>query len=175
MTMTKRILLITMFALLNAAMPALVCGQSENQRAAEKVSLCDLAQHPKQYNGKMVEVRASITGQDLSIDDFEQKPACSSWMGVLLVLPDQVSPKPAFDVIRDDAFNRLFEALHSGMNIQATFRGQFEAAYTWTNHKQVWISDGLKGRKGFGKKGQYGGRIVLQSLTEVVARPVPRK
>ena len=69
MTMTKTIFLLTVSGLLNAVMPALAHGQSENQRAAERVSLCDLAQHPEQYNGKMVEVRASVAGQDLSIDD----------------------------------------------------------------------------------------------------------
>ena len=173
MTMTKTIFWLTTFSLLSAATSALLHSQSDNQRAVERVSLCDLAQRAEQYNGKMVEVRASVTGNDLSIDDFEQKPACSSWMGVVLVLPDHVTPKPGFDVIRDDAFGRLFEALHNGMNVRATFRGQFEAVYTWKNHKQVWL--GGREARGFGKKGQYGGRIVLRGLSEVLARPVPRK
>jgi len=175
MTMKKTIFLRITFPLLSAATSALGRGQPQSQPAAQKVSLCELAEHPEQYNGKMVEVRASVTGQDLSIGDFEQKTPCSSWMSVVVVLPDQVTPKPTFDVIRDDTFNRLFEGLHNGMNVQATFRGRFEAVYTWTNHKQVWIDDAQEKGKGFGKKGQYGGRIVLHSLSDVLARPVPRK
>ena len=123
----------------------------------------------------MIEVRASVTGQDLWIHDVEQKIACSSWMGVLLVLPVQVTPRPAFDLIRNDAFDRLFEALHSGMNVQATFTGQFEAVYTLRNKKQVWVGEGHDRRKGFGKKGQYGGRIVLYCLSDVLARPLSGK
>jgi hypothetical protein len=143
--------------------------------AAERVSLCDLAQHPEQYNGKMIEVRASVASDELSIDDFEQKPGCSAWMGVLVVLPDQLKPKPGFDVIRDDAFNQFFEALHNGMNVQATFRGKFDAMYTWKDKKQVWIGNDQESQKGFGKKGQYGGRITLQSVSDILARPLSRK
>ena len=170
--MTKSLLLAT-FCLLSAGTSAPIHSQSENPSRVESVSLCDLAQQPEHYNGKMVEVRASVTNKDLSIDDFEQKPACSSWMAVFLVLPSQVTPKPSFDVARDDAFRQLFDALHSGMNVKATFSGQFEAAYTWKDHKQIWISG--REARGFGKKGQYGGRIVLHRVFDVLARPVPRK
>lgn len=172
--MRKRTFLLQWLFFLGVATTA-VLGQSlaERQFAAEKLSLCDLAQHPEQYNGKLVEIHASVTGTDLSIDDFEQNPACASWIGVLIVLPGQVTPKPTFDVIRDAAFNRLFAALHNGMNVQATFSGQFDAVYTWKNHKQVWI--GGREARGFGKNGKYGGRIVLHRISEVLARPVPRK
>ncbi len=78
-------------------------------------------------------------------------------------------------VVRDKAFDRLFDALHDGTNVQATFSGRFEAVYTWKNQKQVWIGDSQIRRKGFGKKGQYGGRIVLFSVSNILARPVPRK
>jgi hypothetical protein len=150
-------------------------GQAENPPVAMKATLCDLAQHPEQYIGKMVEVRASVAGNDLWIDDFEQKPACPSWMGVILVLPEQVKPKADFDTVRDDPFNQLFADLRKGMNVQATFEGRFEAVCTWSNQKQVWIGEGQEKSKGFGKKGQYGGRIVLHRVSDILARPVPRK
>ncbi len=150
-------------------------AQAENEPAAVKVTLCDLAQHPEQYAGKMVEARASVAGNDLWIDDFEQKPACASWMGVILVLPKQVKPKADFDVIRDDAFSQLFDDVRKGMKVQATFQGRFEPVYTWRNQKQIWIAEGQEKPKGYGKKGQYGGRIVLHRVSDVLARHVPRK
>jgi hypothetical protein len=150
-------------------------GLAENEPAAVKATFCDLAQHPEQYMGKMVEVRASVAGNDLWIDDFAQKPACPSWMGVILVLPERVMPKPDFDVVRNDPFSQLFDDLRKRMNVQATLEGRFEAVYTWTNHKQVWIGEGREKSKRFGKKGQYGGRIVLRRVSDILARPVPRR
>jgi hypothetical protein len=160
-----------LFALVGAASR----GWCEDESVATKTTLCELAQHPEQYVGKMVEVRASVAGNDLWIDDFEQKPACPSWMGVVVVLPDQVKPKADFDVVRDDSFNRLFAELRKGMNVQATFEGRFEAVYTWSNQKQIWIGQGKEKPKGFGKKGRYGGRIVLHRVSDILARPVPRR
>jgi len=94
--------------------------------------------------------------------------------GVILVLPEQVNPKPDFDVVRDESFNQLFDGLRKGMNVQATFEGRFEAVYSWQNHKQIWIG-GTEGKsKGFAKKHQYGGRIVLRRVSDVLARRVPR-
>lgn len=150
-------------------------GWCENESVARKATLCELAQRPEDYIGKMVEVRASVAGKDLWIDDFEQKPACSSWMGVIVVLPEQVNPRVDFDAVRDDSFNRLFDERRKGKNVQATFEGRFEAVYTWTNQKQIWIGESKEKSKGFGKKGQYGGRIVLHRVSDILARPVPRR
>jgi len=150
-------------------------GWCENESVARKATLCELAQHPEEYIGKMVEVRASVAGNDLWIDDFEQKPACSSWMGVIVVLPEQVKPRADFDAVRDDSFSRLFDELRKGKNVQATFEGRFEAVYTWTNQKRIRIGEGKEKSKGFGKKGQYGGRIVLHRVFDILARPVPRR
>ena len=150
-------------------------GEADAEPTAMRATLCDLAQRPEQYIGKLVEVPASVSGNDLSIDDFEQKPACPSWMGVILVLPEQMKPKPDFDVVRDDPFNQFFADLRKGMNMQATFEGRFEAVYTWRNQKQVWIGEGGANRKGFGKRGQYGGRILLRRVSDLLARPVPRR
>src|SRR5579872_2762111 len=84
------------------------------------------------------------------------------------------NPKPDFDVVRDESFNQLFDGLRKGMNVQATFEGRFEAVYSWQNHKQIWIG-GTEGKsKGFAKKHQYGGRIVLRRVSDVLARRVPR-
>jgi hypothetical protein len=150
-------------------------AQSENERAPVKTTLCELAQHPEQYIGKMVKVRASVAGNDLWIDDFEQAPACTCWMGVIVVLPEQVKPKPHFDAVRDDSFNQLFADRHKSMNVRANFEGRFDAVYTWRNRKRIWIGESTEKQKGFGKKGQYGGRIVLYRVSDVLARPVPHR
>ena len=150
-------------------------GWCEYQPVTTKTTLCDLAEHPDQYIGKMVEVRASVIGNELWIEDFERKPTCSSWMGVIVVLPDQLKPRPDFDVVKNESFNQLFDGLRKGRKVQATFEGRFEAVYTWTNQKQIWIGEGKEKSKGFGKKGQYGGRIALHRVSDVLARSVPRK
>jgi hypothetical protein len=124
----------------------------------------------------MVRVRASAMGvaiKDLWIDDFEQKPACTAWMGIIVVLPEQLKPKSGLDAVRDAAFQEFCGKIRT-MNVQATFEGRFEAIYTWKEHKRVWIAS-AQGKKGFGKKGRYGGRIVLYRVSDVAAHYVPRR
>jgi hypothetical protein len=59
------------------------------------------------------------------------------------------------------------------MNIVATFRGRFDPLFTWRNHKRERVSQDQE--KGFGKKHDYDGRIVLYCVADVLARRVPRK
>ncbi len=155
---------------------SLTCrGQAHSERVAIDATLCDLAEHPEQYIGKMVRVRASAMGTGLWIEDFEEKTTCLSYISVVVVLPEQLKPRADFDVIRDENFNQLFDDLRRGMNVQATFEGGFDAIYTWKNQKRVWIAEGAEKSKGFGKKGEYGGRIVLHRVSDILARPLPRK
>jgi hypothetical protein len=82
------------------------------------------------FNGKMVRVRASAMGltiKDLWIDDLGRKPACSAWMGVVVVLPEQVRPKPELDAIHDASFQQFFDDIRS-MNVEATWH--IDAAQT---------------------------------------------
>jgi hypothetical protein len=150
-------------------------AQSPTGASTAMTSLCGLAQNPEAFNGKMVRVRASAMGltieNGLWIDDFEQKPACSAWMGVVVVLPEQVKPKPGFDAVRDDSFQQFFDKIRT-MNVQATFEGHFEAVYTWKEQKRIWIASAQR-QRGFGKKGRYGGRIVLYRVSDVVAHYIP--
>lgn len=155
---------------------ALASAQPTNQVPTTKTTLCELARNPELFNGKMIQVRASAMGRNIKnlwIDDFEQKPACSAWMGVVVVLPEQITPKPEFDAVRDAIFQQFSQDIN-GMNVQATFEGRFDAAYTWKESKREWVAQS-KNRKGFGKGGQYGGRIVLSRVSDVVARYVPRR
>ena len=131
-----------------------------------KATLCELAEHPEQYAGKMVTVHASEMGKDFWIEDFTNR-SCSSWTQVIVVYPDQIKPAPGFDLVRDDTFNKFFEEVRKGKNVEATYEGRFDAAYVWRDHKRISVGTD----KGYGKKQKYGARIVLRSISEVVARP----
>jgi hypothetical protein len=158
------------FVLLSA-LTSSTWGQADVEPS--KASLCELYQHPEQYSGKIVRVRASVSGNDLSLEDFSERQSCSAYMRVHLELPESVKPKPGFDLVRDDTLNELFDALHKGMNVVATYDGRFDPAFVWHAHKREPIGQGQA--KGYGKKQRYDGRIVLQRVTEVVARPMPRR
>ena len=128
-----------------------------------KTTLCDLSQHPEQYAGKIIAVHGSVAGNDLWIDDFQQKP-CSSWIPLVVVLPNVIRPTPEFNLVQDESFTRFFLGVHRGSGVEATFEGRFDAAFVWRNHKKIFVSK----TKGYGKKNRYGGRIVLHRLSDVV-------
>jgi hypothetical protein len=144
---------------------------SKVQDAAISASLCELSSYPDQYNGRVISVRASVAGNPMSIDDFTEK--CSSWMWVIVSLPDTLKPLPDIRLVRDRSLQELFDSLHGGMNVQATFEGRFEAAFTW--HDKMRVAVAGSPYRGFGKKYQYGGRLILHRVSDVLARPVPRK
>jgi len=143
------------------------------QDAPLKVTMCDLYEHPKQYAGKVVEVRANVSGNNLSLDDFSNQKSCSAYMRLHLELPHEVTPAPSFDVLRDEAYNELFEKLHRGMNVIAIYEGRFDPAFVWHDQKRIRVGEGTD--KGYGKKHRYDGRIVLRKISEVLARPIPRR
>ena len=64
-------------------------GHADDQGVPIRVTLCDLAEHPEQYAGKMVAVRATEMGKDFWIEDFTNR-ACSAWILVIVVYPDQI-------------------------------------------------------------------------------------
>jgi hypothetical protein len=94
-------------------------------------------------------------------------------MGVIMSFPEQIEPLPDVRLIRDASFYGLFDALHRGMNVQATFEGRFEAAFTWHDNKRIMV--GNRQQRGFGKKHEYGGRLILYRVSDVLARQVPRR
>lgn len=141
-------------------------AHADQKSAPIKATLCELAEHPEQYAGKMVAVHASEMGKDFWIEDFTNI-SCSSWTQVIVVYPDQIEPAPGFELVRDDAFNQFFEDVRKGQNVEATYEGRFDAAYVWRDHKRISVGT----NKGYGKKQKYGARIVLRSISEVVARP----
>jgi hypothetical protein len=147
-------------------------GQIDQRSIPLKVSMCDLYEHPDQYAGKTIEVRASVSSTDLSLEDFSNQKPCSQYMRIDLEFPDK-NTGPNVDLVRDEAFNSFFDKLHQGLNVIATFQGRFDPAFVWREHKRIRVGHGTE--KGYGKKHRYDGRIVLQRLSDVMGRPVPRK
>ena len=152
--------------LLLALCAAIGQGHADDQGAPIKVTLCELAEHPEQYAGKMVAVHASEMGKDFWIEDFTNKP-CSAYTPVIVVYPDQVKPTAGFNLVRDNAFNKFFEDIRKGMRVEATYEGRFDVAYVWRDHKRIEVGSD----KGYGKKNRYGARVVLRRISDVVSRP----
>jgi len=69
----------------------------------------------------------------------------------------------------------LEDALHhrGPIHIDATYEGRFDAAFAWRDHKRVRV--GPDGENGYGKKHEYDARIVLRQVSDVWAKPVPRR
>lgn len=126
----------SLVARLNVVCPMVACCAA-GQEAALKVEICDLAQNPKDYAGKMVRVRGQVnsgwTKPGKATGKFTIKQPFSSIRCVaqlVVVLPDKVRPKPDFEVRRDEAFEEFEKALRTSMTIEATFLGQFQSAAT---------------------------------------------
>ena len=138
-----------------------------------KVTMCELYEHPEQYAGKMVEVRASVMGSDLALDDFSSQKPCSTYMKLHLEFPKDVKPAPGFDVTHNQAYDELFQKMRQGMGVEATYVGRFDPAFVWREHKRVRVGESTE--QGYGKKHRYDGRIVLREVSDVVAHSMPRK
>jgi hypothetical protein len=138
-----------------------------------KVTACELYEHPEQYAARMVEVRANVSGKDLALDDFSDQKSCSAYMKLHLEFPQEIRPVPNFNLVHDDAYNELFEKLHGGMNVTATYEGRFDPAFVWNDQKRRRVGESIS--DGFGKKHRYDGRIVLRKVSDVLARPMPRR
>jgi hypothetical protein len=131
-------------------------------------------EHPEQYAGKIVKVRGTVGRHDLSIDDFAESP-CPAYMRVIVVYPNRINPSPGFELITDKSFKQLEDAVYQPgpVHIDATFEGRFDAAFYWRNHKRIAVGEGQL--KGYAKKHDYDGQIVLHQVSDVAAFSLPRK
>jgi hypothetical protein len=147
------------------------CASSWGQVRTQPIeaTLCDLYQHPDLYTGKMVRVRGTIAGNDMWIDAFTQKP-CPSWMSIVVVFPRQVKPAPDFDLVNDESFKKFEDAMYypRPIHIEATFEGRFDSVVAVQDGKRTKVG------KGYGKKHEHDGRLVLHRVSEVMAKPLPR-
>jgi hypothetical protein len=155
------------------------CGFGSGQDTAKplEATLCDLYQHPEQYTGRMVRVRGGSVG-DLRIDNIlhdSHAETCPAYMRLVVVFPDQIKPAPAFELVRDESYKGLEEALYSPgpVHIDATYEGRFDAAFLWRDHKRIKV--GQEDVKGYGNKHEYDGRIVLHQVSDVWTMRLPRR
>ena len=136
-----------------------------------KVRMCDLYTEPQRYAGRLVEFRAIAMNtrlDDLWIEDFEG-PTCNFYMGIVAIFPEQVIPKPPFSFISNEAFPQFVSSIRT-MWVEAKFVGRFDPGFVWREKKRIKIADVA----GLGDK-KYDGRIVLQSISEIVARRLSRR
>jgi hypothetical protein len=150
--------------------------QSQTDSPPLKVTMCDLYKNPQKYAGQMIEVRSTIVGyRDPTLERpaFSPQEPCSAsgYMIIALELPQDVKPKPGFDLIRDSSFQKYEEGLQKPMRIEATLEGRFDPVFVWQNQKRERVGEG----NGYGKKHDHDGRIVLLRLSDVLAKPIPHK
>jgi hypothetical protein len=155
---------------------SLARAQSQSEGAPLKVTICDLYNDPQKYAGKMIEVRATIAGyRDPKLEQPAFAPqapcAASGYMTIGLELPQNVRPKPEFDLIRDESFQKYAEALQKPMRIEATLEGRFDPTFIWRNRKRERVGEG----EGYGKKHAEDGRLVLYKMSDVKTKDMPRK
>jgi hypothetical protein len=134
-----------------------------------KVTLCELYEHPEKYAGTIVLVRANVA-RDLSLEDFSAQQPCRAYMRLKAELPGRVETDQGVILVRDAALADLFGKLHQRMNVVATFEGRFDPRFVWRDKNRIRVSDEAGGGSG---DDEVDGRVVLQRVTDVVARPRP--
>jgi hypothetical protein len=156
-----------------------IMGVATRMRAGDelvplKVSICDLYASPAVHSGKMIEVRATIVGRkrsSLEPPSFARQETCSDYLSIALESPDDVKPKPPFELQIDAAFEAYRQAQQNGMRIEATLQGRFDPVFAWKDRKRVRVGAG----EGFGDDRTADARLVLRKLSSVTVRPLPRK
>jgi len=163
----------------SCALLLITCGFGWGQDAVKPIetSLCELYQHPEDYAGKMIKVRAGSVGSLRIENTLHDSPAepCPAYMRMVVVFPEQVEPAPPFQLVQDESYKKLAEALHSpgSTHIDATYEGRFDPVFVWRDHKRIRVGQGNE--EGYGKKHEYDGRIVLHQVSDVWAKPLPRR
>jgi hypothetical protein len=156
---------------LAASVTGQALGQSDT--SAADVTMCDLYRNPKQYAGKMVQFRASVVRWDVKhfwLDDFAPPQGCEAYMRVATVFPNDVRPKVSFQFVRNDSW-REFVVQIKLKDVEAAFVGLFEPYFVSREHKRVRVTDD----PAFKKQNSYDVRLVLVSISNVIARPRSRQ
>lgn len=153
---------------------AVLAGAQSTQHKALSISLCELYTNPKPYSGRMIQVRATIVGYrapELELPAFSPSAPCTSrgYMRVALLTPNEVKPKPAVELVKDETFQRYEQAFRRGMRIEATLEGQFDAAFMWQDKKRIKIGTG----GGFGKNHFADARLILRKISDLQTAQIP--
>jgi hypothetical protein len=173
-TSGRRRVLLRTWALIGTFVSGALAGAGEMTSPAD-TTLCELYRNPQRYTGTMVRLRATIVGYKrrfLALPTFTSQHECpDAYMSIALELPSAVRPNPGF-VLNEDAQLKDYEkALQRGMRVEATLEGRFDAVRTWYDGKRVRVGPG----EGFGADRKADGRIILKTVREVRAEPLPRR
>jgi hypothetical protein len=124
----------------------------------------------------MIEIRTYIAGNIYPHFDMpasvQQGPCnASGRMSIGIELPQDVNPKPDFDLIRDESFFAFQNLNKQPPWIEATVEGRFDPVFIWRNNHRVKIGEGV----GFGPQNNVDARVVLHRVSDVISRiPAPR-
>lgn len=138
----------------------------------EQVTMCELYKNPRVYAGKIVQFRASVTHWDSKHFwlDARTPERCEAYMRLVTVFPHDISPRPSFQFAEDESWHQFAAEIRS-QNVEAAFVGVFQPYFVWRDQKRFSVTDDQES----GKKQKYDGLLVLLRVSDVVARPVPRK
>jgi len=152
-------------------------GSSTLQSGSTQVTMCDIYNDPQQFSGRMIKVRATITGYSnptLERPSFSPQEECAAkkYMIVALELPQDLSPKPDFDMPPEDTSFQKYQQARRGRNrIEATLEGRLDATFVWENRKRIRIGPG----KGYGKNHSADARLILHRISDVSIRHIPKR
>src|ERR1700722_3850775 len=126
--------------------------------AVVSTTLCEIAEHPDQFSGKLVSVRARYMGssRDFWIEDFN-RASCSAYTPVMAAYPGAIKPEPPFRFSQDGSSASFYEAIREGKEVEANFIGRIDVAYVWREQKKIAFGDA----PGYGAKNRYGARLVI--------------
>lgn len=144
-----------------------------------ETTVCGVAGGPLSYNGKMVHIRGRVENSD---HDLLLSSETCKREKVVLEYPDRLSVKPTADfrLRRDRNFKRLEHVL-GAKNKDGSYR--FEVDATFTGRLDATESAGfvrnesgkIIGLQGFGHPFPFSRfRLVIESVSDVVARKLPR-
>ncbi len=84
-------------------------------------------------------------------------------MGTALDLPENVNPRPAFDLQRDASFLEYERILRLHLNADITIECRFDPAFFWKDQKRYRVGEG----EGFGKDKSADARLVIRKISDV--------
>jgi hypothetical protein len=138
-----------------------------------ETTVCEIVQTPETFSGKIVKLNARVI---LAFEDFElsgleygrgAKKQPTIWCCGDLV------PRDPPALVEDDSFRRFDYYLTAQRRTKGCYEGQchmYEVTATLTGR----FDSAPMGRCAFGHLGAYCGRLMIESVSDVVAASTPR-
>jgi hypothetical protein len=172
---------------------SLCLGQTEMHNPI-KTTVCEIVQSPQTFSGKLVKLNARVI---IAFEDFElSASACEGKRinGVWLEYGrgpkkqpttwccGDLTPRDPLTLLENDAFRRFDHYLTAQRRTKGCYEGQcylYEVTATLTGRFDSVQTESCPNGKdicckgGFGHFGFFCGRLVVQSVSDVVATPTP--